>query len=246
MKKLLLLILLLLSFTSWSQKQLKVLASNAWTAAYVIAAGFEDVDLLAPSDMLHPSEYELQINDFKRITEADLIVYGGYEVAMKQLEKMESVDKLKFMKIETGYNLLLMKQEILRISDKTHTSDIAKLNIENIDKTFQKAKISIINKGLAGKPVIVHFFQVQFAIEIGLNPVTVFGPSPLEAYEISNLVKKDAVMIIDNIHNPIAGPLAEIKKNIYKVELINFPGIKNTRTLEDVVNYNIKQIISEY
>jgi len=243
MKLFLINILLLASILSFSQNPVKVLASNAWTAAYVRAAGIENVELLAPSDMLHPSEYELSIDDFKKVEQADLIVYAGYEIFMQELQKVSKFDKMKFLKIETGYAFDQISESIKKIASRTKTSELADKSIERIQKTFEEAKSDVKAKGLLNQPVIVHFFQQQFAREVGLNPVAVFGPAPLESYNLVELSGKNTVLIIDNIHNPISQPLTRIMKNVRCVELINFPGIKNTCSIEDVIRYNVKQLI---
>lgn len=245
MKLFLINILLLASILSFSQNPIKVLASNAWTAAYVRAAGIESVELLAPSDMLHPSEYELSIDDFKKVEQADLIVFAGYEVFMQELQKMSKFDKTKFLKIETGYGFDQISESIKRIAYRTKTSELADKSIESIRKAFDVAKSEVKAKGLSNQPVIVHFFQQQFTKEVGLNPVAVFGPAPLESYNLVELSSKNAVLIIDNIHNPVSQPLTRIMKNVRSVELINFPGIKNTRSIEDVIRYNVRQLIGK-
>jgi hypothetical protein len=224
-------------------QKVKILASSSWTAAYVYAAGIGNVDILAPVDMIHPSEYELNLDDFKRINDADFIVYGGYEVALKELMKNSSVNKDKFIKINTGYKMENIKASVNLIAAKTKTLNTAQSNLDSIADAFSAAKKLIEDHNLKGKPVICHFFQKEFISEISMMPVYIFGPSPLEAYQIKEIADKDAVLIADNLHNPIAGPLTEIKKNIRKVNLINFPGTNKTRSLIDVINYNINQII---
>lgn len=243
MKYFLFVISILLSVYSVAGQKVKILASSSWTAAYVYAAGIDDVDILAPVDMIHPSEYELNLNDFKRINDADFIVYGGYEVAFKELMKNNSVNKNKFIKINTGYNLETIKASVNLIASKTNTLNAARANLDSIASAFSSARKLIEDHNLNGKPVICHFFQKDFITETGMIPVYIFGPSPLEAYQIKEIADKNAVLIADNLHNPIADPIAEIKKNIRKVDLINFPGTNKTRSLIDVINFNINQII---
>ncbi len=234
---------LLVSIYSLAGQKVKVLASSSWTAAYVYAAGIDNVDILAPVDMIHPSEYELNLNDFKRINDADFIVYGGYEVAIKELMNNSSVNKEKFIRINTGYKMETIKASVNLIASKTNTLNVARFNLDSISNAFSAARELIENHNFKGKPVIVHFFQKDFITEIGMIPVYVFGPSPLESYQIKEIADKDAVLIADNLHNPIADPLIEIKKNIIKVDLINFPGTNKTRSLIDVINFNINRII---
>jgi zinc transport system substrate-binding protein len=230
-------------FISQAQKELNIIASTSWTAAYVKAAGVQDVDQLAPSSLEHPSEYELQIGDFEKIKKADFIVYAGYETVISQIQQSMKIDQNKFIKIETGYVESHIRSEVLKIAEKTNTVDKAELSLKSIHQLFIEAKKEIEKAGLKGKPVIAHFFQVGFAKEVGLNPVAVFGPAPLESYNLSILAKTDGVLIIDNLHNPIAQPLSEIKKGTRTIELLNFPGMFHTITIEDVIRYNLKQIM---
>lgn len=236
---------MLLPFVSNAQKEIKIVASTSWTAAYVKAAGVLNVDQLAPSSLEHPSEYELQIGDIEKIKKADYIVYAGYETMIPVIQQSLKIDQNKFIKITTSYIESEIRTEVLKIAEKTNTIDKAERSLETIHKLFIEAKAEIEKDDLIGKPVIAHFFQTGFAKEIGLNPVAVFGPAPLESYNLSDLAKKDAVLIIDNLHNPIAQPLSEIKKGIKTIELLNFPGLYNTVSIEDVIKFNMRQIVGK-
>jgi len=236
------LILVLIPFMSQAQKELNIVASTSWTAAYVKAAGVQNVGQLAPASLEHPSEYELNIGDLEKIKNADFIVYAGYEVVIKQIQQSLKVDQNKFIKIGTSYVESEIRSEVLKIAEKANTVDKAERSLKAIHQLFNEAKAEVEKSGLKGQPVIAHFFQAGFAKEIGLNPVAIFGPAPLESYNLGELAKKDAVLIIDNQHNPIAKPLSEIKKGTRTIELLNFPGLFNTVTIEDVIRYNVRQI----
>ena len=242
MKFFFLFIVILLPVISNAQKEINIVASTSWTAAYVKAAGISNVDQLAPSSLEHPSEYELQIGDIEKIKKADFIVYAGYETVINQIQKSLKIDQNKFIKISTSYVESEIRTEILKIAEKTGTVNKAELSLKTIHQLFSEAKIDVEKCDLKGKPVIVHFFQAGFAKEIGLNPVAIFGPAPLESYNLVELANKKAVLIVDNIHNPIAQPLSEIKKGVRTVELLNFPGLFKTVTIEDVIRYNLLQI----
>lgn len=240
-----LLIVLIAPLMVSAQKGINVLATNSWTAAYAREAGIGQVVQLAPSDLLHPSEYELQISDLEKIKNADLIIYAGYEVIIPQIKESFQIGEKKFLRIETGYSERQVIDPILKIAEIAGTESYARGSIEKFKKLFADSKVQIERAGLKGKPVMVHFFHQGFATEMGLTPVAVFGPAPLELYNLAELAKKDAVLIIDNGHNPIAKPLAEIKKGIKVVELLNFPGTQQTNSLEDVIRYNLNQIIGK-
>jgi ABC-type Zn uptake system ZnuABC Zn-binding protein ZnuA len=89
----------------WAGNYKKAVATSTWTAAYAYAAGFENVAILAPANMLHPSEYELTPKEIKLLLNADLIVYAGYEVMSKFIENELKDSKVECVKIETNYNL---------------------------------------------------------------------------------------------------------------------------------------------
>jgi len=243
MKNILLLIALTLPFVASAQKKLNVLATNSWTAAYARAAGIENVDQLAPSSLLHPSEYELQISDLEKIKNADLIIYAGYEVVMTEIRQSLKIDEKKFMKIETGFGERQVIGPIMAIAAVAGTEDKAKVEVEKLQKIFAEARVNIEKAGLKAKPVIVHFFHKALAESLGLTPVAVIGPSPLELFNLGELAKKEAAVIIDNAHNPIAKPLSEIKKGIPIVEWLNFPGTQHTSTIDDVLRYNVEVLL---
>ncbi|HPS13175.1 MAG TPA: hypothetical protein PLB87_07855 [Prolixibacteraceae bacterium] len=238
-------IFLLLPFCTKAQEKPRVVASTSWTAAYVRAAGVSNVVQLAPSMMEHPSEYELQIGDMEKIKKADLIVYAGYETVISQIQQSLKIDPSKFIKIETSYVESQIRSEVMKIAEKANTVKAAQLSLDLIHRSYGEAKMDIEKNGLKDKPVIVHFFQSGFAKEVGLKPVAVFGPSPLESYDLSKLLKSEAVMIIDNRHNPIAQPLSEMKKGVKTVELLNFPGMGGTQSIEDVIRFNTQKLIGK-
>jgi hypothetical protein len=42
-----------------------------------------------------------------------------------------------------------------------------------------------------------------------MNIVAVYGPRPLEAFDIRDLMALDFSMVLDNAHNPVSAPLVE-------------------------------------
>ncbi|HNZ71300.1 MAG TPA: hypothetical protein PKJ43_01690 [Prolixibacteraceae bacterium] len=239
------LFLLFFSGSLSAQKQINVLTTNSWTTAYARAAGVTFVDQLAPSDMMHPSEYELQISDIKKLKEADYIIYSGYEVVVPQIQKSLKIDERKLIKIETGYTEELMIREIEKIARIVGTIKFAQQSATQLSLLFARSRFEIENAGLKGKPVIVHFFQEAFAREIGLKPIAVFGPSHPELHELAAISEKEAVLIIDNVHNQVAQPISAMKKSVKVVSFLNFPGTHDTQTLEDVILYNLSQLLPD-
>jgi len=243
MRTFLFLILVLHTTGSFAQDFLRVLASGSWTAAYARSAGADSVDILAPTNLLHPSEYELSIHDMQKINQAGLIIYGGYEVAIAQMKKMLNLDPEKYLAIETNYTEKSIAESLLKIAQRLGSEAQARKSVAEIGALFREARRQVEQLGLKGKPVLVHFFQEAFIRELGMIPAGIIGPAPLEVYEIAGMAKKECVLIIDNVHNPVAQPLKEILKQTPVVELVNFPGYAGTTTLESVIRYNLEQII---
>ena len=223
----------------------EVVATTSWTAAYALAAGATDVSVLAPYEIMHPSEYELRPGDIGRLSKTNLIVYAGYEVMVNQIRAGLKIPDEKLVKISTSYNFAEIEESVMFIAKRLGTERIATKNIEEIKQLLLKGRIDVHKKRLDQQSVLVHFFQESFAKEMGITPSMIFGPAPPEPKQILEMAHTKAVMIMDNAHNPVGGSVKEILKNgDYKL-MLNFPGLHQTRTIADVIRYNIDQLIAK-
>ena len=240
--------LIFCSFLSCNSKPSEsngVIATTSWTAAYAYAAGASNVTVLAPYEMVHPSEYELRPGDIGRLTKSNMIVYAGYEVMVDQIKAGLKIPEEKMVKISTSYNFTEIEASVMLIARRLGTEQIAKKNLEEIKRLLIKGQDDVHKKGLDQKPVLVHFFQESFAKEMGIIPVMIFGPAPPEPKQIMEMARTKAVWILDNAHNPVGGSVKEILKNGEYKLLLNFPGLHQTRTIADVIRYNIDQLIAK-
>ena len=241
----LLIFCVLTSCTNQPSASNAVIATTSWTAAYALAAGAIEVSVLAPYEMVHPSEYELRAGDIGRLTKANLIVFAGYEVMMNQIKTGLKIPEKKLMKISTSYNYAEIEESVMQIARLLGTEQIAKKNLEEIKQLLLNGQTSVHNSGLDKQSVLVHFFQESFAKEMGITPTMIFGPAPPEPKQILEMSQTNAVMIMDNAHNPVGGSVKEVlKSGNYKL-LLNFPGLYNTRTIADVIRYNTNQLIAK-
>jgi len=224
----------------------EVVATTSWTAAYALAAGVKDVSVLAPFEMIHPSEYELRPGDIIRLKRAKVIIFAGYEVMVKQLKSGLQIPEDKLLQISTTYRFAELEESVMNIAKKTGTEKEAIKNLKEIKYFMNEGRLAIKEKGLNKSTVLVHFFQVPFLEEMEIPAYAIFGPAPLEPKQI--LAVKDARVdiIIDNAHNPVGGPMRELMKNAEYILLINFPGLNNTRTIADVIRHNIDQLINAH
>ena len=200
----------------------RITATNSWTKAFAAMAGV-DAEQIASSNMTHPPEYELKPSDVKKIKDADILIFAGYEVMMKTVFKSFKKPEDELVKIKTGYTPVIIDESVRKIAEKTGTIKTAEKNIEEYKKAFKTAVDDLKKKGLYGKPVIVQFHHKDLIQALGFKILAAAGPAPLEAGEIAELAKMKPALIIDNAHNPVLKPLAEIS-GVKKLELVNFPG----------------------
>ena len=239
-------ILFLIPVICPGQEKLNIVVTSSWTAAYVELAGVVEYELLAPSEMQHPSEYELQIDDIKNLKDADLIICGGYETMMEKIRKGLKIDTDVILQIKTDYNLENIRKSVRSIAERTGTSEIAEQNLLEIEEIILESRKRIEQEGISEVPMLVQFFLRPLSEELNLNISAIFGPRQLEAFDIQELMKQDFEMVIDNAHNPSGKPLVESKKNARIVFLMNFPGLNDTQSIADVIRKNVEMIISAF
>ena len=219
-----------------------VIATSSWTAAYAEAAGAENVVVLAPFEMEHPAEYELRPGDIAKLMNAKVIVYAGYEVMTERLKKGLDITEDKLLLVDTDYSFEKIEKSVMSIAARLGTEDIARENLRDIRRVFNEGRKAISDKKIAERPVVVHRFQASLVLELGLVPAATFGPASPEASEIAAISKIQMPLIIDNIHNPVGQPFKEVLPNARYKQLLNFPGLKETKSLTDVIRYNVSLI----
>lgn len=245
MKRTLLIIFVLCQFISCQPSKTpttEVVATNAWTAAYALAAGASDVRILTPYEMIHPSEYELRSGDIIHLTKAGVVIYAGYEIMMGQIRTGLNIPDEKMLQIYTSYNLKEIEASVMQIAALLGTEELARTNMEEIRKSMDEARQAVAENGLGKETTVVHFFQQSFISEAGIEIAAIFGPAPPEPRQLADISRTDATLIIDNAHNPAGGALKETMKGADYLLLLNFPGLHGTRTIKDVIEYNARQL----
>lgn len=221
----------------------RVVATTSWTAAFAYAAGVEDVRVLAPMELRHPPEYELRPSDIAAVSNAQVVLFAGYERMVEKLrDAVGGQDGPSLLQITTDYSMDTVSASVTKIADAMGTSAAAKRSIEAIERSYAEWRSEIAELGLLGTPVVVHMFQKPLLEELGAEIVGVFGPAPLEARQIAELSTAGAKLIVDNFHNDVGVPLRETMKDVPVAVFINFPGAEDTRTLMDVLEYNRSEL----
>jgi zinc transport system substrate-binding protein len=231
-----------------AEAQERVLATTPWTAAFARVAGAQDVELLAPYEMKHPPEYELRPTDLRRIEEADLVVYAGYETMMDRLQRALGEANVSSVQITTVHTMEAIEESAMKIAEALGTEAAARRNLAEMREFFEDWRRELASFGLNETPVVVHGFQAALMGDLGVNVVGTFGPGPLEAQQIVRLSRTGAGVVIDNWHNEVAQPLEETMPGVPVVSFVNFPGHDGTRTILDVLRYNrsgLRQALEE-
>lgn len=239
---LLLLIIVFSSCREIAKKESMVVATNSWTAAYARAAGAVNVVTLAPMEMSHPVEYELRAVDVPVIMHARLIVYAGYETMVKRLTSGMELKTEVLLKIETDYDMATIEKSVMEIAQRLGTEKIALQNLDSIRHLMLESRAQFDKTGMNATPVLVNFFQQSIVKEMGFNIAGVFGPASLEANDIDRMAKINSAFIIDNEHNPVGKPIHAARPGMEYRQLLNFPGLHQTTTLQEVIKYNILQL----
>jgi hypothetical protein len=223
----------------FSQKtEPRIVASTSWTAAFALAAGAENIGILAPLELKHPPEYELKPSDLAMVGAADLVIYAGYERFAKKLAETAGARTLR---VTTVNDPQTIRSEVRKIAEKIMTQD----RYEKWEKEFGSLTEEIKKKVLAAYPdkrAVVHTMQKPFAQWLGFEIVGEFGPAEPSPALVLELVRKRPLLVIDNYHNPCGFPIAEAAKSRYTA-LINFPGKDGSRSIEDVYRLNAEALI---
>ena len=216
-----------------------VIASTSWTAAFADLAGVDDVTALAPAELRHPPEYELTPSDIVRLQEADYFIAAGYERMMSTIsEGITSPDRVD-IRINTGNDRANVIEQAQLIASYTGTSPRYDSYVAMLDE----AAARVASEGLDGLRVACHTMQTPLAQDIGLDIVHVFGGNEITPSDLQAASEGDWDLVIDNVHNPIAEPLAEVSGARYIVWR-NFPEEVAPGALEATVRANIDQLFA--
>lgn len=84
-----------------------------------------------------------------------------------------------------------------------------------------------------------------FASWVGLSIVQIINPGELSPKAIADAIGQKPELVVDILHLPVARVIAENAQCKY-IQIINFPGVGNTQTLEDIFEYNTVQLMKAF
>ena len=216
-------------------------ASTSWTAAFADLAGVDDIAVIAPAELRHPPEYELTPSDIIEIQNASFFIYAGYERMMTTIQEgIPSEDRVNIaITTENDRHTVIEMAEL--IASYTGTTP----RYESYVETVNEGRKMVEELGLDELEVCCHTMQVPLAEDLGLSIAATFGGNELSAGQIQEAAESDYDLIIDNFHNPIASPLAEVSD----AELViwrNFPETSGRNALQEMVKDNIDALSELY
>ena len=244
---------------SQTEEYPRIVATTSWTAAFALAAGAENVHVLAPYEMRHPPEYELAPSDIAILTNAEFVIFAGYEGVVPRIKEAIGSDGPQLVQIATDFSAETIESSVLKVAILIGNENFARRSIDEISAFFSDWRDELKLQGLAGAPVVSHAFHRPLAVRLGAEVVGVYGPAPLEARQIVTLSSLSPRLILDNYHNDVGKPLREtmigsasrqdgggessaVRKAVAVVEFINFPGAAGTVTLMDVLRENRRRL----
>ncbi len=224
-----------------SEKQ--YVASTSWTAAFAELAGLDDVTTIAPASLRHPPEYEIKASDIANLMNADLFVYAGYERMMSTIKESAKFPEEKQVRITTENNLDNVRAQTALIAEKAGTQAKNVERMAEYASVIEHGRSEVSRLGLDKVPAMVHAMQVPLAKDLGLDIKATFGSAPVTAAQIADAATGAYGIIIDNVHNPVAGPLAEVSPSSKLVVWRNFPETVGDDALTSMVEQNIDVLI---
>lgn len=233
----------ILNFSSPASAQEAVVASTSLSGAIAKAAGAKEVRVIVSSEMRHPSEYDLKPSDLLKFEGAKVVIYGGYERTVPKLLETCKNKNILAIQINTDTspeNLISQARKISEVLKTGEQEQVWEKKFLDKLKEFQK-KIH----PFSGKRAIVHRFAQPFAQWAGLQVIQIVSPGELTPKVIGDAIAKNPEVVVDIYHVPVAQVIAENARCKY-VQVINFPGIENTKTLEDIFQYNSNQLIKTF
>lgn len=228
------------SYTDTTSMGPSIVASTSWVGAMAQAAGATNVIVLAPVELRHPPEYDFSPNDIIRATQADLMLWAGYEGFMRNLVRAGEIPAERVIQVTTNNapdQLLLSVESLAHLFSTMDPFLEWKKELELLSgQLLAGAK----EKETTSKVAAVQFHQQALARYLGYQVGIVYGPQDLTLTDIQKIEALNPDIIIDNWHSPQGEPLK--KEGRKYVQLINFPGPFQTTSLLDVLRYNGRQL----
>lgn len=244
MKKLIIFVLIIfLSFQTFAKeknKTLKVIASTSWTAAFADLAGLDSVSVITPLNLQHPPEYEITVSDMKKIMECDIFICASFDRMMQCIG--EAFKNIEVIVIDCDNSIETVLKSSQKIAEICGTQKKRNERVKKYTSFIKNASNLLEQKNLQNAKIFINKNQRFLAKELGFDTTNLFGPDSVTASQIQTAKNENFIFIIDNIHNPVGQPLAEVSPNAKYILWRNFPQKVEKDALLHVVQENFKAL----
>ena len=219
-------------------KQVRVVATTSLIGSMVKAVGRDAVELtiIVPSGMC-PGHFDVKPGDIANLSDADAILYHGFEMWMDKITSPETQDKM--FKVGVSGNAMVPEFHIdsaKAVTEALCEAEPGKANVfrknmsryvEAINSAVQEMSSLLAN--LKSKKIVCADMQKDFLEWIGFDVVATYGRpediTPGEMAEIIKTAKKEKVeLFVDNLQSgPKAGVTMSADVGAKHVTLTNFP-----------------------
>lgn len=237
--------LLMAALLGWSAAGLAaeepvVVASTSWVALMVKAAGIDDVTILAPIELRHPPEYDYLPSDIALVTQADYLVWAGYEPFIKKLVEAADLPAERLVQTVTTNVPDNLREQTRRLAAVFGTEEKQGRWEEEFNAFAARLQEKALEQKVGDIPVLVNFHQQAFVRWLGYDVIGVFTPDEMSPARMAELAELGPAMVIDNYHNPSGEGIAAIADVPY-VQLANFPS-KELDSLMALMEDNAKRL----
>lgn len=215
-----------------------VVASTSWVAAMARAAGAREVTVLAPVELKHPPEYDFRPGDIIAATQAQWIVWAGYEGFIKNLISAAEIPQTKVISTTTNNAPPVVREAVRKLAQQLGTLDSYQTWEQELSALEAQLVAGMKRAGTSGSKAAVQFHHQALARWLGYQVVYVFGPGELTMTQLQEIEALQPVIVIDNWHMAQGEPLKNDGRSY--VQLLNFPGAYGTESILEVLRYNAK------
>lgn len=220
--------------------EMRYVASTSWVASIAQLSGLDGVKCIAPASLKHPPEYEITPSDMVSVINAELFMYAGYEKMMKTISNASGLDEERIVKVTTTNTIDNLSRMVDMISRKAGTEEKGEERLEELKALIEEARKRIASSPNKEIEVYANVNQAEFARDIGLCVVSVFGAGDLTASQIEEAEAKRYALVIDNIHAPVASVISSISPESIIIEWRNFPDNLGENALYNVIKGNLE------
>lgn len=251
-------IILFSMMTINADEKVKVVSTITVLGTFAEEVGGEKIDVISlVQPGICPAHFDIKPSDVSDVSNASLILYHGIGPWLDDLITSSGNTDVKKVLLEgdwsTPESVIVMIEKIkIALSEvdpenAEYFEESAEKKIEEIGETAESITEEAELLGVKNVDVICMQWQKQFVEWVGFNIIATYGPQEnISMKDINNLVKKKAVLVIDNLQSgtEIGSQIAS-EIGAQHVVLTNFPGaVPRTQTFSKMMEYNADQLFN--